>query len=140
MAYSTLADILERLPEEVLVRLTDDADQGQVDTAVVERAIADADAEIDGYVGTRYSVPLSPVPDLVRKLSVELSIYHLFSRRRGAPEEWRQRYEDAIRLLRDLAAGRVSLGTGEPSGTPTGSPVHATSQGRWFTRSEMEDF
>ncbi len=140
MAYCTQADILERLPQDILVQLTDDDDTGQVDAPVVQRAIADADAEIDGYVGTRHQVPLSPVPDLLRKLSVEIAIYHLYSRRRGAPDEWRQRYDDAIRLLRDLAAGKISLGVYDPQGSPAGSPAQVESQPRRFRRDLMEGF
>lgn len=140
MGYCVQADLLERLSESLLGKLTDDTGAGQVDATVVARAIADADAEIDGYVGTRHQVPLSPVPDLVRKMSVELAIYHLYSRRMGVPEEWRRRYEDNIRLLRDLAAGKVSLGREDPGGSPVSEPVLYEGPERVFTRENLEDF
>ena len=99
MSYSTKNDILEQLDEGVLIQLTDDDDLGGVDDDVVARAIADADALIDSYCGTRYSVPFSTVPDIVRKLSVEIAIFHLYGRRRGAPEDRRKRYDDAVSFL-----------------------------------------
>jgi len=141
MAYATLDDIRERLPEDELVNLTDDAGAGAVDAAAVARAIADADAEIDGYLGGRHPVPLSPVPALVRKLSVEVAIYHLHSRRGGAPEEWRKRYEDGRRLLENIAKGLVTLGGDAPdSGQPAGGAAAAQSETRLFSRTGLRDF
>lgn len=140
MAYATLADIRERLPEESLVNLTDDSDSGQVDEAVVARAIADADAEIEGYLARRHKLPVSPVPNLVRKVSVELAIYHLHSRRGGAPEEWRTRYEDARRLLENIARGLVSLGLTVDDGKPADGAAQASSAPRIFSRDGLRDF
>ena len=138
--YCTQSDLLERIDQATLISLTDDADSGGVDASVVARAIADADAEIDGYVGTRHQVPLSPVPDLIRKMAVEIAIYHLYSRRMGAPEEWRKRYEDNVRLLRDISAGKVSLGEDDPSSTPVAKPVIYDGEERVFSRTTLKDF
>lgn len=140
MAYATLDDIRERLPEESLVNLTDDSEAGLVDEAAVARAIADADAEIEGYLAKRHQVPLIPVPNLVRKLSVELAIYHLHSRRGGAPEEWRKRYEDGRRLLENIAKGLVSLGLTVDDGQPADGAAQAQSAPRIFSRSGLRDF
>lgn len=139
--YCSQTDLLERINQATLISLSNDEDSPtEVDASVVARAIADADAEIDGYVGTRHTVPLSPVPDLVRKMSVELAIYHLYSRRMGAPEEWRKRYEDNVRLLRDVSAGKVSLGEDDPSSTPVAKPVTYDGQERVFNRDTLKDF
>ena len=56
MAYSTQTDLLEQITEDELIQLTDDADAGAVDSDAVTRAIVDADAEIDGYCGSRYDL------------------------------------------------------------------------------------
>ena len=138
--YCSKADILERLEEQVLAQLTDDAAGVTVDDAKVDRAIADAQAEIDGYVGTRRPVPLSPAPDIIRKVCVELAIYHLYSRRMGAPDEWRTRYEDDRRWLEQAAAGRVSLGGGDPQGAPSAAAPEAASQPRTFSRGLLREF
>jgi len=140
MAYATLDDIRERLPEESLVNLTDDSGAGVVDEAAVARAIADADAEIEGYLATRHALPLDPVPNLVRKLSVELAIYHLHSRRGGAPEEWRKRYEDGRRLLENIAKGLVSLGGAPDPGQPADGTAQAKSAARVLSRAGLRDF
>ena len=52
---------------------------------VVEEAIAKADGEIDAYLGLRYQLPLMGIPAQVRSLSVEIALYHLYSRRSVMP-------------------------------------------------------
>ncbi len=114
MAYSTQTDIEEQLSQAELVQLTDDAGSGSVDTTVVDRAIADADDEVNSYLQERYAVPISPVPGLVRKLSVDIAIYNLFARRDLDAPVRTQRYENAVRLLKGLARGEASLGVEPP--------------------------
>ena len=126
MSYCTQADILEQLDEDVLIQLTDDDDLGAVDSDAVTRAIADADAEIDSYCGTRHTLPFSPVPVMVRKLSVDLAIYNLYARRRGVSEERQKRYDNAIRFLQDVSRGRVTLGADAPAADSDGGPEATT--------------
>jgi phage gp36-like protein len=119
MAYSTLADIEEQLSEAELIGLTDDAAADAVDADVVTRAIADADEEIDGYVGSRVKVPLSPVPGIIRKYSVDIAVYNLYARRHASiPEIREKRYENALKFVGLVARGTVSLGTDDPEGNP----------------------
>ena len=75
MAYCVQSDLTEAIHEDVLVDLTDDDNLGVVDASRVERAIADADAEINAYCGVRYSVPFDTTPALIRKLSVDIALY-----------------------------------------------------------------
>lgn len=143
MAYCTQTDMLEQIDEDILIDLTDDADAGIVDAGTVTRAIADADAEIDSYCGKRYAVPFSTVPAIIRKVSVEIAIYNLYGRRRGAPEDREKRYNNAVRLLSGVSKGDVSLGENDPDGSPpeTRAPEMATTNpARVFSRSKMSGF
>ncbi len=137
MAYCTQADILEQIDDRTLVELTDDSDLAELDEGVVTRAIEDADSLINGYGRLRYTVPLVPVPSMARKLSVDIAIYNLYARRRGAPEDRRQRYLDAIAFLKEVAAGRASLGDMDGSPAESHRPT-ITSADRVFTRSGMD--
>lgn len=141
MAYCTQSDILESLDYTTLVQLTDDTDVGGIDTDAVTRAIADADAEIDGYCGKRYSVPFATVPDIIRKHSVTIAVKNLFARRRGAPANRRQDYEDAVAFLKGVASGMISLGEDDPDGSPAESnDVQIESADRVFDRDGMTGF
>jgi len=142
MAYSTQTDLEEQLSNAELIDLTDDAGSGSVDTSVVARAIADADAEIDSYCSSRYPAPFSPVPVIIRKYSVDMAIYHLFSRRAvmKLPEERQKRYDNAIRFLRDVARDLISLGADAPAEPSAGLPqATRTKDDRIFTLGKTSD-
>jgi phage gp36-like protein len=116
MAYCIQNDLLLMVPEEELAELTTDMGGGP-DPMVVEEAIAKADGEIDAYLGVRYTLPLVGVPAQVRSLSVEIALYHLYSRRSVMPQVRRQKYEAALAFLKLVAAGQAMVeGAGEPTG------------------------
>ena len=140
MAYCTKTDILEQIEEDVLIQLTDDDDAGVVDEGKVTRAIADADAEIDSYCGTKYDVPFSTVPVMIRKMSVDISIYNLYARRRGAPDDRKKRYDAAISFLKDVSRGIASLGGDGPSADDDSGPEATTVKSdRVFSRGRVSD-
>ena len=140
MAYCTKTDILEQLEEDVLIQLTDDEDAGIVDDDKVTRAIVDADAEIDSYCGTKYDVPFTMAPAMIRKMSVDITIYNLYARRRGAPEDRKERYDDAISFLKDISKGIASLGGDGPSADDDSGPEATTVKSdRVFSRGRNSD-
>ena len=141
MPYCTQDDILQQLDEDTLVQLTDDEGSGSVDTDVVTRAISDADATIDAYCQGRYSVPLEPVPGMIRKISVDISIYNLYSRRADSvPENRLERYKNAVRFLEKVASGQISLGAATPAPETTSNSVDIDQNDRIFTRDKMSGF
>jgi phage gp36-like protein len=108
--YCTQTDITSSgLSEATLIQLTDDDADGVADAAVIAETIAQADSEINGYLGSRYSIPVSPVPALLRNLSVALSVWKLYSHRGLYNERRRKDYEDAIATCRRLAKGEMVL-------------------------------
>lgn len=143
MPYCALADIYPlQLDEDSLIQLTnDDSDTGTVDEDVVARAIADADATIDAYCQGRYTVPLTPAPDKIRQISVDIAIYNLYSRRADMmPDNRRKRYEDAISFLSAAAGGKIKLGADTPAQANTSNTVSISNNGRIFTRTKMDGF
>lgn len=141
MAYCTPADILGIISEETLIQLTDDDDNGSVDMDKVDAAIADADAEVNGYCGARYGVPFSPVPAIVKKLSTDIAIYNLFALRESVPDPRVKRYDNAIKFLTQVAAGKISLGVSDPDGTPAKDErPDIASDDRLFDREKMSGF
>lgn len=141
MAYSIQTDLEEQISQTELIQLTDDTGSGEVDTSAVARAVADADAEIDSYCGSRYTVPFSPVPVMIRKLSVDIALYNLYSRRAlEVAEERQKRYDNAVRFLRDLAKGLISLGADTPAEPSDGLPqANRTKDDRIFSMGKSSD-
>ncbi len=139
MAYCVRADILGLISEETLIQLTDDNGAGIVDDAVVTRIITDADAEIDGYCGEKYTLPFSPVPTIIRKISVDIAIYNLYARRQGAPDDRAKRYDNAVKLLKDIQTGKVTLGSTAPTEVAQDT-VEVEKKDRIFTKDTLENF
>lgn len=136
MAYITHADLTEQISETQLIQLTDDEKLGVVNAERVSRAIASAEGEINGFLATRYRVPLaSPAPELVQSWAVTLTVYYLWRRRQRAPEDVRLSYEQTIARLRDVAAGKLTLGI-----APAPDAATESSQGAVVTNSETSDW
>lgn len=82
MAYCTQADIEKTLPAGRLADLTDDSGGGSTSTPILSEQIAFADSLINSYIrGKHPELPLSPVPPMVRRWSVILTIQNCFDRR-----------------------------------------------------------
>ena len=140
MPYCTQSDLLEQISETELIGLSDDAGAGAIDATVIARSIADADAEIDTYCASRYTVPFATVPAMIRKVSVDVAIYNLFARRRGAPDDRKERYKNALRFLEAVAKGDVTLGADDPEAASQNHAPQMSSGTRIFTRDKMSGF
>jgi phage gp36-like protein len=141
MAYCTQDDLLKLISEKELAELTTESG-GVPDAAVVAEAIARAEAEIDAYLGVRYTLPLGTVPARVKVLAVDVAIYHLFTRRGIQEEVRRLRYSDALAFLRDVAAGKaqvVGLDGTEISGEAE-EVTEMTSAPRVFSRDNLGEW
>lgn len=109
MAYITLQDMQSRRPDETIIQLTDDKNTGSVDQDKVDVAIADADDEINLFINSQYTVPLTaPVPSKIKAISCDIAIYNLY-KNRGPSEKIRTQYKDARRILEQIAARKITL-------------------------------
>ena len=128
MAYATANDMTARYPNRDLVQLTnEDPTQTTVNTVAVEQALGDASAEIDGYLESRFTLPLSDPPAVLTRLTCDIAMYRLQTLRPlHDVADARKRYEDAIELLVRVARGEVTLGLAPDNTEPaaaTGSVV-----------------
>lgn len=133
MSYATLTDLIAAYGEDELIQLTD-PDGEAIKPALIERALADAQAEIDGYLAVRFTLPLAANPPVLVSRSCDIALYRLMTlARQNDVEDARRRYEDAVRFLRDVAAGRATLGNVEPVAKGAGA-AQMVSAGRVFGR------
>lgn len=107
MTYASHSDLTDRAGARTLIQIADHDKDGVADVEVLGKALTDADSLIDGYVGTRFATPLDPVPNLVNTWAVSIALYVLH--RNGAPDNVEKDYDDAIKALKDVAAGRIAL-------------------------------
>ena len=75
--------------------------------------VANADALINGYVGTVYALPFSTTPALIEKLSGEISAYLImrteFTRDAINMSQYLAEYEKAIKMLEDIRDSKILL-------------------------------
>ena len=148
MSYSTKEEVREMLKDDALnaiigdTFIEDPVERVELVAPIIEGAIADADAEIDGYLAKRYAVPLSPAPKVINKFSKDIAVYNLFSRI-GIDESTDQktylnRYNAAIKFFELVADGKVSIGTeADDPASAAATGFSAKSNTRLFTRGSM---
>lgn len=118
MTYATQAELVARFTETEIGQVADTDGSGEIDPALVARALADADAEIDAALAARYQLPLLNVPPLLTRIACDLARFSLYTDQ--VPPVVELRYKNAVRLLADIAAGRVSLGLPTPPDAAAG--------------------
>lgn len=142
MTYCTLQDLTDRYGENMLVALTDRGDvaTGQVDSGVVDRALADTDATIDGYLAVRYALPLAEIPAMVVDLAQAIAIWKLHV---AAPDpKIEADYTQAMKTLAAISAGTVRIpnAAGLATTGTGGTGARLTDRARPFTADNLKGF
>ena len=139
MPYNDLAKLTARFGEDLLLQLADRDGSGAVDAGVVDGAIADTDAVIDGYLAGRYKLPLASTPPMLADLAAAITIYKLHTY--SPDDKIAEDYKDAMRALREIASGTIRLPAEgvEPEGTGA-SGVRVTDRERPMTEDNMKGF
>lgn len=108
MSYITLQGLIDRYGEAELIQLTDVLDAGVVDTDKIDRAIADADAEIDAYLAGRMTLPMATVPTVLERVAGAMVRYYLY--KDAVTDLIKDQYTAAIKFLANVANGTAQLG------------------------------
>lgn len=139
MPYATAQDMIDRFGQQEMIELTDRANLGAIDAIVLGRALADADAEINGYLASRYALPLASVPPVLVAKASDMARYYLYDVR--VSEAVKARYDDAVKYLQSLAKGLVSLGL-DPVDVPVADAggVQITANDRVFNGTGLADY
>lgn len=143
MTYATKQTMIDQFGEDDLMRLTDRTGADVIDDDRLQSAIDDAVAEVNGYIRKRVTLPLDPVPRILETHTRRIAYYNLFDQRgtEDIPEP-RKRYEAAIRFLKSVANGEVSLGDETPGDGTDASPgpVCTEAPARDMTRDSLKGF
>lgn len=142
MPYCALTDITKTVPEKDIIQLTDDNGLGVVDQVKADDAISYADQLIDSYLRGRYPLPLTTVPGLIKNLSADIALFHLYGRRieLNIPESIMAKYKNAIKLLEQIQKGLISLGIESASSSAGSYKTNKTSADRTFSKDVLDGF
>ena len=136
MSYSTRAEVRDMVKDDALnaiigdTFIEDPVEREELVSPIIDAAIADADAEIDGYLAKRYAVPLAPSRGgRLSRIGID----------EGTDQKtYLNRYNAAIKFLTLVAEGTVSIGTEteDPASAAAGG-FKVKSNSRLFTREKM---
>jgi phage gp36-like protein len=132
VTYIAPADYVTRYGVPETIRLTDENQLGVIDKGVLFAALADAAAEMDGYLAKRYALPLAPVPPLLESIAAAITRARLHTA--DMPELVADTLKAARQQLRDISRGEIVLPNVVATGTSSGAPVYETSQGPFSGR------
>lgn len=141
MSYISDQDLIDRFGAKRLAELTDRSDPptGSIVSSVLDRAVVDAAALIDGFLAARYTLPLTAIPPLVTRLAGDIVVYSLYTDR--APEKIAADYQSALKTLAQIAAGTILLDVaGLPSGQADGGQVAFDAPAHRFGRDALGRF
>jgi phage gp36-like protein len=132
--YATKDDIEDLYGVDVLIRVADHNKDGMADEDVIAKGLLGADEICDAYLSARYSVPITPIPGIVRSCAIDISLYKMALGRAQRTDEMRVRYQDALALLEKIAKGTVGLGLppADPDGDGVDNDPNAKMKGRSF--------
>ena len=108
--YCTAADLEAVIGRTALLTAAPDPDtRDTVDTDAVERAITAVASTIDGWLRTRYTLPLADVPEILRRAAARLVHAELVDEL-ATTELIQTRAVDAQKVIERMADGRIRLG------------------------------
>jgi len=107
MPYATVDALGWRFGEQEILQLSDRNRDGFADPDVLAEAIYDADGIVNGIIGVRYAVPVSPTPNVLSWAACQLARYELHDDK--APERVKAGRDNALQILRDIAEGLMAL-------------------------------
>jgi phage gp36-like protein len=123
MAYATIADMESARSAELIRKLSDKNKTGQRDDAVLHAALARASSLADAYIDKKYAVPLASPPDYLVEAVIDVAVYRLVPDAMIGTDEFRKRYDDAIKLFKEIGKGEVTLAGATPIDAGTADPA-----------------
>ncbi|MCU4455339.1 DUF1320 domain-containing protein [Acinetobacter pittii] len=132
MSYATAEAMIKKFGEHELIQLTDNEEAEYTDAINYDKlnaALQEANSEIDGYLIGRYKLPLQPVPPFLESIACHIARYHACTGAMSENDPIKTRYENAIKTLKEIAKGIISLGNA-PAGEA--EPVKTSSNNVLF--------
>jgi phage gp36-like protein len=126
--FATLEAMHKKFGERELIELTD-IEKPYTDTINMDRlnaAMQQANSEIEGYIGARYTLPLQTVPPFLESIACDMTRYHASTGAMSENSPIKVRYDAAIKTLKEISKGTIQIG-GSPTGeaAPVQSSNHA---------------
>lgn len=110
MSYATYDEFKIKYDPKSLGLSLDDTGGEEAVKKSIAQFLDDASNFIDTYLFGKYSVPISPVPNSLRRANMIIAKYDIEHRRPGsASDEENTEYDNIIKWLEAIASGELDL-------------------------------
>lgn len=122
----------------------DGSNSTTINDTVLYAAINKAEAMVKGFVQTKYSLPFSTVPELIKSVALDLTVYYLYERKAAINDRLQVMYENTIDTLKQISIGKITIDT-EPGennfqSQDTQNLIYAVKEDVPFPNSKLEGF
>lgn len=136
MTYATRDDLDAAFGPDMVTRLAARPDV-EDDGPVVARALAHAAGVMDGWLSSRFALPLPTIPPLLRDIACDLAIARLAADAVGLTDDLKRREDQAQASLKAVADGRMNLGLPSAHQGERPKPIVSSTGGKLFTRRRL---
>ncbi|WP_414664900.1 phage protein Gp36 family protein [Horticoccus sp. 23ND18S-11] len=133
-AYIIMATLVAEVPPQFITQALDDDGDGAADPGLFDQIVSNAQTEIDGILGQRFTVPFqNPIPAIVVDAATKFVAEKLYSRRGvdGDKNPWTKKATEIRALLKAIAKGDAPLtpttARERPSASAITEPARTTS-------------
>ena len=116
--YCSIQDIKDDLTEKVVAQLSNDENPNEVNEEIVIKYISESTQLIDGFLRSRYGLPLEKEHSIIKKLCIDIIKYELYKRRGKVFDNIQNLYKDGISTLEKIQKGMIILDEGSPETRP----------------------
>lgn len=117
MAYLDEERLYKYIAREEVTKLTDDDNQGSVNTQVLDAVISKSTDEFENYLRDKFLSLPGPLPGMLESILADIVIYNLYKRRfqTQMPESITQIYNMAINKLEKIRDNVIDINLPKPS-------------------------
>ena len=110
MAYATYAEFIIKYDPKGPGLKVDDSGNSELIKPKTEQFLDDASSFIDTFLNARYTVPVTPVPNALRRANMIIARHDIDARRTGkANDEQHVEYEEIVEWLKAIRDGQADL-------------------------------
>lgn len=116
--YCNVQDIKDDLTEKVVAQLSNDENPNVVNEEIVSKYISESTQLIEGFLRSRYSLPLEKEHSIIKKVCIDIVKYELYKRRGKVFDNIQNLYKDGISTLEKIQKGMIILDEGTSETRP----------------------
>jgi len=116
--YCSIQNIKEDMTEKVVAQLSNDENPNLVNEEIVSKYISESSQLIEGFLRSRYELPLSNEHAILKKVCIDIVKYELYKRRGKVFDNIQNLYKDGIATLEKIQKGMITLNEGTAETRP----------------------